>query len=132
VKRKLRLVRSNEPTDIFDNLERLRARTPGPSKRERATATFARIPHDLALELYRSRVSGDAFVVLIELDRIILKHRGQNPVKFVSPRLRQVGLAHYRRHRALQQLVAARVTKIESRGPGLAPWVTHSWFPLRD
>jgi hypothetical protein len=136
VKRKLRLVGSNDPTDIFDDLERLRARTPGPgpSKREPATETFARIPHDRALELYgKHRIfSGAAWVVLIELDRIILKHRGQNPVKFVSSRLKKIGFARSTRQRALQQLAEAGVIKIESRGSGLAPLVTHSWFPLRD
>jgi hypothetical protein len=134
MKRKLRLVGSNYPTDIFDDLEQLRAGAPktGPSKRARSTETFARIPHDRALELYQHRVSGDAFVVLIELDRILLKHRGQNPVRFVSSRLRQAGLANYKRHRALQQLAAAGVIKIESQGPGLAPLVTHFWFPLSE
>jgi hypothetical protein len=92
------------------------------------------MPHDLALELYWKHhiFSAAAWVVLIELDRIILKHRGQNPVKFVSGRLKKIGFARSTRHRALQQLAEAGVIKIESRGPGLAPLVTHSWFPLRD
>jgi hypothetical protein len=131
MRRKLRLVSSGEPTDIFDDLDRLRARTPRPSGRERVTETFARIPHDRALELHR-KLSAPAWVVLIELDRIILKHRGQNPVKFVSARLRRLGLVREMRRRALQQLSTAGVIKIESRGAGLAPWVTHSWYPLRD
>jgi hypothetical protein len=133
MKRRLRLVTSNDPTAVFDDLDALRARSVGPTKRNRSAETFARIPHDLALELYRKRhIFSAAAIVLIELDRIILKHRGQNPVKFVSARLRQIGMAKSTRKLALQQLAAAGVIKLESRGRGLAPLVTHSWFPLRD
>jgi hypothetical protein len=59
-------------------------------------------------------------MVLIELDRIILKHRGRNPIEFASGRLRQIGLTHHTRMRALQQLAAADVIKIEQRGAGFA------------
>jgi hypothetical protein len=103
------------------------------ARRARSIETFARIPHDRALELSRQhRLSGTAWVVLIELDRLILKHRGQNPVRFVSSRLRGAGLTSYTRSRALRQLAAAKVIKVERRGQGLGPWVTHFWFPLQD
>ena len=103
------------------------------ARRARSIETFARIPHDRALELSRQhRLSGTAWVVLIELDRLILKHRGQNPVRFVSSRLREAGLTSHTRTRALRQPVAAKVIKVERRGPGLGPWVTHLWFPLQN
>src|SRR5262249_44917652 len=101
--------------------------------RQRSVETFARIPHDRALELYRRHpISGVAWVVLIELDRLILKHRGQNPVRFVSSRLCAVGLNSHTRVRALRQLEAAGVVEIGRRGRGLGPWVAHLWYPLRD
>jgi hypothetical protein len=134
-RRHLRLVSSKDPTDIFDDLPRLRSdqRESTPPRRQRSVETFARIPHDRALELYRRHpISGVAWVVLIELDRLILKHHGQNPVRFVSSRLCTVGLNSHTRVRALRQLEAAGVVEIERRGRGLGPWVAHLWYPLRD
>lgn len=131
MRRHLRLVSSKDPTDIFNDLSQLRRgqREPVP-RRQRSVETFARIPHDRALKLHR--LSGRAWAVLIELDRLILKHRGQNPVRFVSSRLRTIGLNDHTRSRALRQLEAAGVVAIECRGQGLGPWVTHLWYPLRD
>jgi hypothetical protein len=85
-------------TAIFDDMEKLRAdlgtaaaattTTPEGSagqtltqRRQRETETFARIPHDRGLELYRRhRISGPAWAALIELDRMVLTQRGKNPV----------------------------------------------------
>ena len=133
-RRLLRLVSSKDPTNIFNDLDRLRAdqRAAKPQRRQRSVETFARIPHDKALALYRHRLSNAAWVALIELDRIILKHRGQNPVKFISSRLRKIGLKGQTRARALRQLAATGVIEITPRGRGLAPWVRHFWYPLQD
>ena len=133
MRRHLRLVSSKDPENVFDDLSQLqeKQREPVPAHRARVAETFARIPHDQALTL-RGKLSGDAWLVLIDLDRIILKHRGQNPVKFVSSRLRTIGLKKMPRSRALLQLKTAGVIKIEHCGQGLAPWVTHLWYPLRD
>ena len=52
----LRLVSSNDPTSIFDDLEALREQSKvvtTHSRRRRSTETFARVPHDHALALYR-------------------------------------------------------------------------------
>ena len=88
---KLYLV-GQDPAEIFDDLDKLKSDlTSPPERRTRATETFARIPHDKALALYKYRLSSAAWVVLIELDRLILKRRGQNPVRFASARLRAVG-----------------------------------------
>jgi hypothetical protein len=131
-KPKLYLV-GQDPADIFDDLDKLKSDlTAPPQRRARATETFARIPHDRALALHKHRPSSAAWVVLIELDRLILKRRGQNPVRFASARLRAIGLRDHTRTRALRQLAAAGVVRIANRGPGLAPWVTHLWYPLRD
>ena len=131
-KTKLHLV-GQDPADIFNDLEKLKADSTAPaSRRARATETFARIPHDKALVLYKHRPSPAAWAVLIELDRLILKRRGQNPVRFASARLRAIGLKDQTRTRALRQLASAGVVRIAHRGPGLAPWVTHLWYPLRE
>jgi hypothetical protein len=128
---KLHLV-GHSPTDVFNDLDRLRADMSTPLRRARSVETFARIPHDRALELHRHKISGTAWAVLIELDRLILKAGGRNPVRFWSPRLRASGLTRWRRQRALRQLEIAGVVEIEQRGEGLSPWVTHLWYPRRD
>jgi hypothetical protein len=113
-KPRLKLVSSNNAGGVFDDLEKLRedGRKITPQRRRRSEETFARFPHDRALKLYPYRLTSAAWVVLIELDRVILKHRGQNPVRFVSGRLREIGLTHHTRRRALRQLAAAGVIKI--------------------
>jgi hypothetical protein len=128
---KLHLV-GQDPADVFDDLGELRAEMAVPVRRPRATETFARIPHDKGLALYRHKLSGAAWVLLIELDRLILKRRGQNPVKLVSARLRAIGLKDHNRRRALRQLAVAGIVSVEQRGRGLAPWVFHSWYPRQN
>jgi hypothetical protein len=125
---KLHLV-GRDPTDVFNDLEKLRSDLASPPlQRPRTMESFARVPHDRALELYRHRISGAAWAVLIELDRLILKARGQNPVKFSSRRLRAIGVTGFHRMRALRQLERAGVIQIKRLGRGRAPWVVHLWF----
>jgi hypothetical protein len=131
-RRRLYLV-GQDPADIFEDLDKLKSDLANPKQaRERAKETFARIPHDKALALFKLNLSGSAWAVLFELDRVILRRRGQNPVRFDCPRLAAAGLSGHTRSRALRQLEAAGVVKVTGRGPGLSPWVTHLWFPLRD
>jgi hypothetical protein len=129
---RLRLVGSEEPTDIFNDLKRPREEQQTPSRRKRLAETFARIPHDRGLKLYRYRLSAAAYTVLIELDRLILKAGGRNPIKFSSRRLRELGLKGSYRARALRQLTDACVISVVYRGRGLSPWVTHSWYPIQE
>jgi len=117
------------PADIFDDLDKLRSELGVPPlRRPRSTETFARIPHDKALAL---KVSGTAWQVLIELDRIILKARGQNPVRFWSPRLRAVGITKHTRTRGLRQLETTGVILVRWGPKGSSPWVFHTWYPKR-
>ena len=135
MRRRLRLVSSHDPADIFNDLERLQREQRGelPSQRRaKATETFARFPHDKALALCKHRLSSSAWIVLVELDRLILKRRGQNPVRFDSGRLNKIGLKASRRAYALRQLASAGVVRVAPRGSGLSPWVTHLWYPLTD
>jgi hypothetical protein len=131
-KRRLYLV-GHDPAEIFDDIDQLKIDLANPKQaRERVTETFARIPHDKALALYKHEIFGPAGHVLFELDRIILRRRGQNPVRFDCPRLISAGMGRNTRARALRQLEAAGLVKVTSRGRGLSPWVTHLWYPLRD
>jgi hypothetical protein len=128
---KLHLV-GQAPEDVFADIDRLRDELKTTLyRRPRLTETFARIPHDKALELYRHRLSSAAWAALIELDHIILKGRGQNPVRFWSPRLRRAGIGRYVRMRALRQLEAAGVVIVRRKSKGLSPWVFHTWYPKR-
>jgi hypothetical protein len=130
---KLRLVGSPDPTDVFDDLSVLRheQQVSGSRRRPRLTETFARIPHDRALALYR-QVGGSAWVLLFELDRLILKGRGRNPIKLPGARMKAAGFTRHSRQLALQKLEAARVIRVERRGKGQTLWVTHLWFPRQD
>jgi len=119
----------DDPAQIFDDLERLRreqGEQPMSVRRGHSHETFARIPHDKALAL--PRISHAAWLTLIELDRIILKSGGQNPIKLWSTRLRAIGICDRTRSRALRELEAASVISIAYRGNGLCPLVTHLWF----
>jgi hypothetical protein len=123
---KLHLV-GQEPADIFQDLDQLRAGLATPAQRRKLLVeTFARIPHNKALAL---KISGHAWLVLIELDRIILKSRGRNPVRFWSPRLRGAELHPQARACALRQLERAGIIMIKWRGLGRSPWVFHTWYP---
>jgi hypothetical protein len=126
---KLRLV-GQDPADVFEDLDQLRADTAGaPERRRRSVETFARIPHDKGLAL---DVSGAAWRILIELDRLILKAGGRNPIPLSSKRLRAIGLISGTRMRALRRLEAAGVIVIKRRGRGHGPWVFHTWYPKRS
>jgi hypothetical protein len=121
-----------DPGDVFNDLGKLRTDLAAPLRRQRIVETFARIPHDKALELYRHKIDRAAWVVLIELDRLVLKARGKNPVRFWSPRLRAVGVTGRTRMRALRQLEVAGVIRVEQRGKGLSPWVAHLRYPCAN
>jgi hypothetical protein len=131
---RLRLVGASDPTNVFDDLPGLRQEQAAPGglqRRRRLTETFARIPHDRALKLYR-QIGGSEWVLLFELDRLILKGRGRNPVKLPGPRLKAAGFTRHSRQWALQKLETAGVIRVERRGKGQSPWVTHLWFPRQD
>jgi hypothetical protein len=127
-------VGSPDPTDVFNDLSRLVAEqkglTTGP--RQAITESFARVPHDRALDLFKRGLSPTAWAILIELDRMLLKNRGRNPFLLWSPRLRAAGISSNLRRYGLRQLQRAGVISVRSRGHGLSPWVTHHWYELKD
>jgi hypothetical protein len=118
---------------VFDDLAALRQEqsAAAPRRRQRTTETFARVPHDRALALYR-RIGGPAWVLLVELDRLILKGRGRNPVTLSSPQLKAIGFSRHSRRSALRQLEQAEVVRTEQCGNGRRPKVFHTWYPRQD
>ena len=104
---------------------------PASSLRRREVETFARIPHNRALKLYPRRLTGSAWAVLIELDRMILAARGRKSRSFLEPTA-ACAVSRDVRTQALKRLEAAGVVEVEWRGHGLAPMVRHLWFPEQD
>ena len=129
---RLQLVSSHDPGRIFDDLAALRRAQGAPTKpaiqgqrRPRLAETFARIPHDRARRLYR--LSGAAWALLIELDRLIFEGRGCNPVRLTTKSLKDSGLSEKRKRHGLEELEDAGVIAVE-RKQGRSPLITHLWF----
>jgi hypothetical protein len=130
---RLRLVSSQDPTSVFDDLDALRRAQPAPAgpafqrqRRQRIGETFARIPHDRARRLYH--LSGSAWALLIELDRLIFEARGKNPARLTHRCLKAAGISRWAAKRALRSLEKAGVIYVNhKRGRGAL--VTHLWFP---
>jgi hypothetical protein len=64
------------------------------ARRKRAPAgeTFALIPHDRGMRLY-GQISGAAWIILLELDRLIFKAYGRNPVRLANQNLEAAGMS---------------------------------------
>jgi hypothetical protein len=102
-----------------------------PAQREgaRVTETFARLPHKRGMELYE-HIGGAAWVILLELDRLIFKSFGRNPVRLANHNLEAVGISRNAKSKALRQLQDAGVIKVDQQGREAAV-VTHLWHPLK-
>src|SRR6516165_11658759 len=91
MRRKFRLVKSNDPGAVFDDIDALREAMPAvATKRARTSETFARIPHDRAAAL--RDIGGVGWLILVEIDRLILKSRGRNPVRLTNHRMQALGI----------------------------------------
>jgi hypothetical protein len=123
---RLHLVGDN-PTDVFDDLDKLRTELQVPMRRGRSRELFARIPHDWGLKLCQAGIGDAGWAVVFELDRIMLKS-GRNPVRLWSARLKAIGVAHSTRLRALRRLEKAGAIKIERQGAGHGHLVTLLWY----
>jgi hypothetical protein len=96
--------------------------------------TFARIPRDKALALGRHKIGDAGWLILIELDWLILKSGGYNPVRLASCGLReQSNLSVMRKGRGLRALEKAGIVTVErdTQAPFRAPLVTYHWYPLK-
>jgi hypothetical protein len=102
-----------------------------PVRRKRAPAktTFAKIPHDAGVALF-GRIDGAAWAILIELDRLIFKAYGRNPVRLANSSLEAAGMPRNSKWKALRQLEDAGVIAVARNGRE-APLVTHLWHPLK-
>ena len=135
---RLRLVSSQgDPAGIFDDLDALRKAQAAPTvpvfqgqRRQRSIETFARIPHDRARELYR-HIGGPAWILLVELDRLVLDGRGRNPVKLTPTTRAVIGLSRWKLNHGLGLLETSGAITVE-RHRGRSPLITHLWYPVQD
>jgi hypothetical protein len=128
MRRRFRVVKTNDPAAVFDDLDTLREAMPAVvPKRARTAETFARIPHERARELW-PHISSAGWMILIEIDRLILKGRGRNPLKLSNQRLRELGISKHAKHRQLRKLEAAGVVKVHQQRRE-ATVILHLWFP---
>jgi hypothetical protein len=129
-KPRLRVVKNNDPTAVFDDIDALREAMPTTkSRRARATETFARFYHEKALAL-GGKIGSNGWVILVEIDRLILKGNGRNPVRLTNYRLRELGIGREVKRYQLQKLVEAGVVRVLARE---RKWtlVLHLWFPAQ-
>jgi hypothetical protein len=134
-KRRFHVVKTNDPAAVFDDIDALREiQTAAPAaptfqrqRQKRNTEYFVRIPIERARPL--KHLSGTAWWLWIELEWLVFKSHGRNPVKLTSHST--PGLSRFAKARALQQLVRAGVIFIEQK-PGCAPLVTLRWHPIQQ
>ena len=81
------------------------------------------------MELF-GHIDGAAWIILLELDRLIFKSFGRNPVHLTNQALEAVGMRRNSKWKALRQLEAAGVITVAREGRE-APLVTHLWHPLK-
>src|SRR5262245_5533864 len=125
--RKFRVLRTDDPAAIFDDLDELRQEMPGvATKRARSAETFARIPHDQAAAL--RNIGGIGWLIVVEIDRLMIKGQGRHPVRLTNHRIRQLGISRQSKRYHLRQLEEAGVLKVQSEA---RKWtvVTLLWFP---
>ena len=101
-------------------------------RRVRAEETFARIPHERALKLYK-HIRSAPWTIIFELDRIILMSKGRNPVPLTHERLYAAGMTRSGIYKALQQLQKAGIIRVEHWAQNAKDdtLVTHLWHPPR-
>jgi len=130
VRRRFHVVKTNDPAAVFDDIDALREAMPAvATKRARTSETFARIPHDRAAAL--RDIGGVGWLILVEIDRLILKSRGRNPVRLTNHRMHQLGISRESKRYYLRRLEMAGVVKVQSEA---RKWtvVTLLWFPVQD
>ena len=134
----------DDATDIFDDLDKLRAdsgspasggdgsksiKRKRPARRDKIGEPFAPIPYDRARKLFR-HIGGPAWMLLIELDRLIFESGGFNPIQLTTEALEGSGLTRWQKERGLWLLEQAGIITVE-RKSGRCPLVTLLWYPVK-
>jgi hypothetical protein len=112
---------------VIDFLTRERKGKPSFRRRERLTEFFARIPFERARKLGQFGISGTAWWLLIEIDRLNFEGK-QHPVKLTSAVREALGITRWALNRGLCQLERAGAVTVK-RKRGRCPLVTISWYP---
>ena len=99
---------------------------PSRHARQRLDEPFAPIPYDRARKLFRN-IGGPAWMLLIEIDRLILEDKGRNPVRLTTDALQGSGLTRKQKERGLRLLEQAKIITVE-RKRGSCHLVTHLWY----
>jgi|SRR6516225_1688387 len=126
---RFRVVKTNDPAAVFDDIDALREAMPAvATKRARTAETFARLPHDQAAAM--RDIGGIGWLLVVEIDRLILKGRGRNPVRLTNHRMHQLGISRQSKRYYLRKLEAAGIIKVQSE---VRKWtvVTLLWFPVQ-
>ena len=92
-------------------------------RRQLSTVKFARIPHDVARQLFRRRITGAAWLLLVEIDRLDLEKGRERSIRLTRGELEGSGLSPGQVKRGLHQLEGAGVITV-TRKSGNSPVVT--------
>ena len=95
-------------------------------QRPQVTEPFAAITYAVARKLRDCRVSGAAWFLLIELDRLLFGPGGENPLRLTSRKLTTSGLTSWTTNRKLYQLERAGLISV-FRQRGRCPVITPLW-----
>ena len=76
-------------------------------------------------------IGGPAWLLLVEIDRLIFEGGGRNPVKLTTDALQGSGLTRWEKERGLRLLEQARVITVQ-RKRGRCPFVTHLWYEVKQ
>ena len=92
-------------------------------RRQLSTVKFARIPHDVARQLFRRRITGAAWLLLVEIDRLDLEKGRERSIRLTRGELEGSGLSPGQVKRGLRQLEGAGVITVTHKS-GNSPVVT--------
>jgi hypothetical protein len=92
-------------------------------RRQLSAVKFARIPHDVARQLFRRRITGAAWLLLVEIDRLDLEKGRERSIRLTRGELEGSGLSPGQVKRGVRQLEDAGVITV-TRKSGNSPVVT--------
>jgi hypothetical protein len=75
-------------------------------------------------------IGGAGWLIVVEIDRLILKGRGRNPVRLTNHRMQQLGISRQSKQYYLRQLETAGIVKVHSE-ERRGTVVNLLWFPTQ-